>query len=221
MRKIPSQIPLTIYSLSWIFNFFVEAYQECIRIPIKYLNTYPANIFVFQDVLKISWRCLECNNFWSYKTFWRRFEDVFKTCLQNVFQKCLQDVLARRLLQDVLKMSCNYILKTSWRRLEDVLEDKKMLHWRRLQYVFTKTTVCMVRQCFVQKIVFGKLHFRYLTGFRILLCLCYLVFTKTPLIPLNNILSNWRPFSHLMTRKSLKRKYFSIFFKLILTPSQL
>ena len=123
MRKIPSQIPLTIYSLSWIFNFFVEAYQECIRIPIKYLNTYPANIFVFQDVLKISWRCLECNNFWSYKTFWRRFEDVFKTCLQNVFQKCLQDVLARRLLQDVLKMSCNYILKTSWKTKKCYTED--------------------------------------------------------------------------------------------------
>ena len=63
----------------------------------------------------------------------RRLQDVFKT-------------FARR-LQDVFKTSSRRVCKTyfsrrlaimSWRRLqrrlEDVLESKNMLHWRRLQY---------------------------------------------------------------------------------------
>ena len=45
----------------------------------------------------------------------RRLQDVFKTYLRYVFLKHLQDVL-----QDVFK--------TFSRRLQDVLEDKKMLH---------------------------------------------------------------------------------------------
>ena len=48
---------------------------------------------------------------------WRRFQDIITRCL----------------LEDVLKnKSCNYSFKTS---LQDVLEDKKMLRWRRLQDV--------------------------------------------------------------------------------------
>ena len=137
------------------------------------------------------------------KTFWRRLQDVFAKRLPKMSSRRTCKTSSSRRIEDVLQLY-----------LEDVLKDKKMLHWRRLQYLFTKTTVCLVRYCFVQKIVSVKLHFRYLTGFRILLCLCYLVFTKTPFIPLNNILSNWRPFSHLVTRKSLKRKYFSIFFQI-------
>ena len=53
----------------------------------------------------------------------RRLEDVFKTCLQDVFSvtifhlpRCLQDVFGRR--------------------LQDVLEDEKLLHWRHFEDVF-------------------------------------------------------------------------------------
>ena len=55
-----------------------------------------------------------------FKTSSRRLQDIFKTCLQDVLQLCLQDVL---------------------KSLQDVFEDKKMLHRRRLQYVLTKTNV--------------------------------------------------------------------------------
>ena len=36
------------------------------------------------------------------------------------------------------------LAKTYGKRLEDALQDKKMLHWRRFQYVFTKPNVCLV-----------------------------------------------------------------------------
>ena len=53
---------------------------------------------------------------------WRRFQDIITRCL----------------LEDVLKnKSCNYSFKTS---LQDVLEDKKMLRWRRLQDVFSTSS---------------------------------------------------------------------------------
>ena len=91
----------------------------------------------------------------------RRLQDVFAIRLPKASSRRLQDVFARRLqdlfktfskracktiLQDDFKKtSCNYVSKTSSRCLQDVLQDKKMLHWRRLQYVFTKTNVCWVR----------------------------------------------------------------------------
>ena len=54
----------------------------------------------------------------------RRLEDVFKTCFRNVFVTIFR--LPRR-LGDVLKTSCEDVLKTSRRRLEDVMEDEKLL----------------------------------------------------------------------------------------------
>ena len=97
----------------------------------------PINIRLGKNVLKTPWRRLQCNIFLSSKTFLRRF----------------QDIITRRLLEDVLKKtSCKHILKTLWRRLEnvlkmfledvlqtrlqDVLEDEKLLPWRRLQDVW-------------------------------------------------------------------------------------
>ena len=53
---------------------------------------------------------------------WRRFQDIITRCL----------------LEDVLKnKSCNCSFKKS---LQDVLEDKKMLHWRRLQDIFSTSS---------------------------------------------------------------------------------
>ena len=61
---------------------------------------------------------------------------LFKTSLIRLQRSnfCLS-----RGLQDVLKTFCKEVLKTSWknltRRLEDVLEDEKLLRWRRLEDV--------------------------------------------------------------------------------------
>ena len=58
-----------------------------------------------EDVLKTSWRCLQCNIF------------------------CLI-----RCLENVLKTSCEVILKTSWRRLEDVFGRRiANTSWRRFR----------------------------------------------------------------------------------------
>ena len=112
---------------------------------------------VFQDVFKTSWRRLQHNTFSSSKTSWRRLQDVFAIRLPKASSRRLQDVFARRLqdlfktfskracktiLQDDFKKtSCNYVSKTSSRCLQDVLQDKKMLHWRRLQDVFKTSSV--------------------------------------------------------------------------------
>ena len=50
--------------------------------------------------------------------FSRRLQVVFKISLQDVFKTCLQD------------------FKTSSRRLQDILEDKKLLGWRHVEDVF-------------------------------------------------------------------------------------
>ena len=47
--------------------------------------------------------------------------------------RCLEDVFARR-LEDVLKTSWRHLGKTSWRRLEDVLKTS----WRRLEDVWPR-----------------------------------------------------------------------------------
>ena len=48
----------------------------------------------------------------------------------------LEGIITRLILQDVFKKaSCNYVLKTSSRHFEDVLEDRKVLRRRRLQDV--------------------------------------------------------------------------------------
>ena len=68
-------------------------------------------------------------------------QDVFKTCLQDVFKTCLQDVFktsSRRLQRSNFSSS-----KTSSRRLQDILEDVKLLRWRRVEDVF-KTNKCLL-----------------------------------------------------------------------------
>ena len=111
----------------------------------KLFRTNPANIscfqdvfsvklFVFQDVLKTSWRCPQ-DIFairlpkTSSRRLARRLQDVFKTSSRRLPRR-LQDVFARRLAimsSRRLGRQKNVTLKTSWRSL---------------QYVFTKTNVC-------------------------------------------------------------------------------
>ena len=81
-------------------------------------DVFSATLFVFQDLLKTSWRRIYNTSSWnifkkSCKTSSRRFQDVSKTCLQDVLQLCL----------------------------EDVLEDKKILLWRRLEDVLKTSSV--------------------------------------------------------------------------------
>ena len=94
-----------------------------------------------ENVLKMSWRCLE-------DIFARRFEDVLKTSwkrlnkasCKNVLQKCFQDIFktSSRCLVDVLKTFLQDVLKTPWRRFEDVWPRRIYLPWsRRLQDVLS------------------------------------------------------------------------------------
>ena len=85
--------------------------------PRRLENVFSITLFVFQDVLKTSWR---------------RLQDIFTIRLPKTSSRRLQVVFARRLAI------------ISSRRLQDVLEDKKMLHWRRLtrlQDVFKASSV--------------------------------------------------------------------------------
>ena len=84
------------------------------------------------------------------KTSWRRYEDILNITifhlprrLQDVLKTCLQDVF-QILLQNVSKTSSRRLRKTSsWRLsrgLQDILEDKNMLHWRHLQDVINTSS---------------------------------------------------------------------------------
>ena len=73
------------------------------------------------------------------------FQNVFKTSsrhLQNFFQNVFKIYLQERhLLQGLFKRSSGRRLaNSSWNRSEDFLEDKKMLHWKRLRHVFNTSS---------------------------------------------------------------------------------
>ena len=70
----------------------------------------------------------------------KTWHNVFKTYVQNVFLRRLQDVFKTfsRRFQDVFARRLPIM---SSRQLQDVLKDKKMLHWRRLQDVFKTSSV--------------------------------------------------------------------------------
>ena len=79
----------------------------------------------------------------AFKTSWRRlqgiiarrlFEDVLKTSWRRRLGNTSSKRLGRR-LEDVLKTSWRRIGNTSWRSLEDVLWNKKLLRWTRLEDV--------------------------------------------------------------------------------------
>ena len=68
-----------------------------------------------------------------------------KTYLRYVFLKCLQDVSktsSRRLPRRVCKTLCNFVFKTSSRRLGRQKNVTLKTSSRRLEYVFTKTNLC-------------------------------------------------------------------------------
>ena len=92
------------------------------------------NFACFRDVLKTS----------------SRYD--FKTCLEDVFSvtifrlpRCLQDVL-----WEVLKTSSR-LFKTSWKRFQDLLEDVKLLRWRRVEDVLN-TNKCLLGHVFMLRI---------------------------------------------------------------------
>ena len=72
----------------------------------------------------------------------RRLQDMSSRHLQDMSSRRLQDMSSRR-LQDVFSVT---IFRLP-RRLEDVLEDVKLLHWRRVEDVF-KTCLQRLQQMF-------------------------------------------------------------------------
>ena len=51
---------------------------------------------------------------------WRRFQDVFTTCLEDVLKTCLDDVL-KTCFEDVLRTCLEDVFKTSWRQTKCLL----------------------------------------------------------------------------------------------------
>ena len=91
------------------------------RLPRRLANTSWRRLEdISQDVLKTSWKTKNCYAEDVLKTSWRH---VLKTSWRHVLKTS-----STRLQRNNFTSS-----KTSWRRLEDVLEDEKLLRWRRLQ----------------------------------------------------------------------------------------
>ena len=68
-----------------------------------------------EDVLKASWRNVQCNIFLSSKTSSRRLQDI-------VVRRLLEDVLKTSWRRGLANASLRGLLKTSWRHLEDALK---------------------------------------------------------------------------------------------------
>ena len=110
---VSSAVSHNMLNLYWFLASWHPANISCF--PRRFEGVFSVTLFVFQDVLKTSWR---------------RLEDVFAIRLPKMSSRRLQDVLQdvfKTFSRRVCKTSCNYVFKTSSRRL---------------QYVFTKTNVC-------------------------------------------------------------------------------
>ena len=106
-----TNVQFLIGTLSWLFVDF-NLVIRFMLLPRKHLLVLKTSSTSSRHVLKTSSTRVQRNNFTSSKKSWRRLEDV----LQRRFED---------------------VLKTPWRplarRLEDVLEDEKLLRWRRLE----------------------------------------------------------------------------------------
>ena len=101
------------------------------------LRSIPANIRLGEDVLKTPWRRLQDVFSVTFFCLPRRLEDIIARRLANTSWRRLEDILGRliantswRSLEDIFNTSWktkSVTLKTSSRRLEDVLENKKCL----------------------------------------------------------------------------------------------
>ena len=84
-----------------------------------------------------------------FKTSWRGLQDMSWRCLQHVFRVTIfyvfQDVLKKswRRFQDLSQD----VLKTFSIRLQDVLEDEKLLRWRPLQDVLKTCLEDVLKTC--------------------------------------------------------------------------
>ena len=125
------------YVLWWAFNICRTCHKtmknNCIlcqavfsKMGITFLPKESESISRLERVL-VSRRILfkkvaiiPANICWS----WRRLQDMSRRRLQHVFSVTILR-LPRR-FQDVLKTSCKDVLKRSWRRLQDLLEDEKL-----------------------------------------------------------------------------------------------
>ena len=139
---------LKYLSESFFADFCCQEGISCSPYNTYSLNQHPNKHFLFS---KTSWRRLE--DVFSVTLF--VFQDVFKTYLRYVFLKRLQDVFKTfsRRLQDVFARRLAII---SSRRLQDVLEDKQMLHWRRLQDVFSTSSPRRMFAGISVRLVFGQ-----------------------------------------------------------------
>ena len=81
------------------------------------VSTHPANIRLGEVVLKTSWRCLQCNIFFV-------FQDVLKTSWRHNCKSFCKNVL-KTSWRRFRKTHCKYVFKTFSRRLQDLLEDEK------------------------------------------------------------------------------------------------
>ena len=124
-----------VYTFPQLLELYGKVNCENRTLPSKHSSWWRRT----EDVLKMSWRRLQCNIFLSFKTSSKRLqEDVLQTRIEDVLKtswKRLEDFLRRRLedvfgrrfanmssrgLQDVFKDQRCYteeVLKTSWRRL--------------------------------------------------------------------------------------------------------
>ena len=94
-----------------------------------------------EDVLKASWRSVQCNIFLSSKTSSRRLQDI-------VVKSLLEDILKRSWRRGLANTSWRALVKTSWRHLEDALKtsSRRLERWK---IVTLKTTWKVRNVCWI------------------------------------------------------------------------
>ena len=107
----------TLFIVRLRSNFPANIYWSSRRLEGVFNTSSAWQFFLFQDVLKTSWRCLV-----------RCFQDVFARRLEDLFED--EKLLRWRRVEDVLKTSSRHLSKTSSRCLENVFKTSSRRFWK-------------------------------------------------------------------------------------------
>ena len=134
---IPNEKMNKIMKMKFKIKIKNEAKKERARFLRILVGTLPSKHSSWwwrtEDVLKTSWRSLQCNIFLSSKTSSRRLQDI-------VVRRLLEDVLKTSWRRGLANASLRGLLKTSWRHLEDILKTLWKRFWKTYCKYFLKTS---------------------------------------------------------------------------------
>ena len=152
--KTSWRCPEDVLKTSWrcledVLKTFWKRLEDVLNTSLKRLDDVLRR---FEDVLKRFWKSLE--DFLNMTS--KRLEDVLKTWrVYWSWSRRIENVLWRHMNKENIFV----LMKTPWRRLEDIFWRRRP-KWssRHLQDIFIKTNVCWASTGYLQRVIYNRFN---------------------------------------------------------------